>query len=220
MIQIINIKKTYMAQNVKTSALHCINLEIKEGEFVAITGKSGCGKSTLLNILGGMDTPTGGEYLFNGVSANRLKAKSLAKFRNETIGYIFQGFNLISEINIVDNVSLPLGYAGMSRKKRTQRSNEALKCVGLENELHKYPTQLSGGQQQRVAIARAIVTNPKVLLADEPTGNLDKENGKNILEIIKGLNATGTTVVMVTHDKEIAESAQRIINISDGTIVY
>lgn len=219
MIQLKDLGKTYVVSKIKTNALCGVTMEIEKGEFVAVVGKSGCGKSTLLNILGGIDTPTNGEYLFNNKPIDRLKDKELAEFRNQTVGYIFQSFNLINELTIVDNVALPLGYAGFGLKERTQRSIEMLEMVGLGEELHKHPTQLSGGQQQRVAIARAIVTNPEVILADEPTGNLDRENGKNILEIIKVLHKKGSTVIMVTHDEEIAAQAQRVIKISDGVIV-
>lgn len=219
MIQLKDLGKTYVVSKIKTNALCGVTMEIEKGEFVAVVGKSGCGKSTLLNILGGIDTPTNGEYLFNNKPIDRLKDKELAEFRNQTVGYIFQSFNLINELTIVDNVALPLGYAGFGLKERTQRSIEMLEMVGLGEELHKHPTQLSGGQQQRVAIARAIVTNPEVILADEPTGNLDRKNGKNILEIIKVLHKKGSTVIMVTHDEEIAAQAQRVIKISDGVIV-
>lgn len=218
MIEVINLKKTYKVSGVETYALRGVSFQIEKGEFVSITGKSGCGKSTLLNILGGMDTPTEGEYFFDDTPVNKLKGKSLAAFRNQTIGYIFQGFHLIKELSIVENVALPLGYAGAGYKERTKKSIEMLKLMGLEAELHKRPTQLSGGQQQRVAIARAIVTEPSVLLADEPTGNLDLENGKIVLDVIQKLHRQGVTVVLVTHDNEIALAAQRRIQISDGEI--
>lgn len=219
MIEIKDLKKTYTVSKVQTNALRGITLKINKGDFVAITGKSGCGKSTLLNILGGLDIPTSGEYLFDGKAINKMNSKELARFRNQTVGYIFQGFNLINELDIVDNVALPLGYSGMGLKERKQKSIEMLKEVGLEQELHKKPAQLSGGQQQRVAIARAIVKNPSVLLADEPTGNLDEENSRAILKIIRDLHEKGATVIMVTHDNEIAAVSQRIIKISDGMSV-
>ncbi len=219
MIEIKDLKKTYTVSGVQTNALRGITLKINKGDFVAVTGKSGCGKSTLLNILGGLDIPTSGEYLFDGKAINKMNSKELARFRNQTVGYIFQGFNLISELDIVDNVALPLGYAGMGLKERKQKSIEMLKEVGLEQEMHKKPAQLSGGQQQRVAIARAIVKNPSVLLADEPTGNLDEENSRAILKIIRDLHEKGATVIMVTHDNEIASVSQRIIKISDGMSV-
>ncbi|NLC03311.1 MAG: ABC transporter ATP-binding protein, partial [Tissierellia bacterium] len=171
------------------------------------------------NILGGLDIPTSGEYLFDGKAVNKMNSKELARFRNQTVGYIFQGFNLISELDIVDNVSLPLGYSGMGLKERRQKSIGILKDLGLEHELHKRPAQLSGGQQQRVAIARAIVKNPRILLADEPTGNLDEENSRAILKIIRQLHKEGTTVILVTHDDEIASVSQNIINIRDGMLV-
>ncbi len=219
MIEIKDLKKTYTVSKVQTNALRGITLKINKGDFVAITGKSGCGKSTLLNILGGLDIPTSGEYLFDGKAINKMNSKELARFRNQTVGYIFQGFNLINELDIVDNVALPLGYSGMGLKERKQKSIEMLKEVGLEQELHKKPAQLSGGQQQRVAIARAVVKNPSVLLADEPTGNLDEENSRAILKIIRDLHEKGATVIMVTHDNEIAAVSQRIIKISDGMSV-
>lgn len=219
MIELNGLKKTYTVSGVQTNALRGITLKINRGDFVTITGKSGCGKSTLLNILGGLDIPTSGEYLFDGKAVNKMNSKELARFRNQTVGYIFQGFNLISELDIVDNVSLPLGYSGMGLKERTQKSIGILKDVGLEHELHKRPAQLSGGQQQRVAIARAIVKNPRILLADEPTGNLDEENSRAILKIIRQLHKEGTTVILVTHDDEIASVSQNIINIRDGMLV-
>lgn len=219
MIELNGLKKTYTVSGVQTNALRGITLKINRGDFVTITGKSGCGKSTLLNILGGLDIPTSGEYLFDGKAVNKMNSKELARFRNQTVGYIFQGFNLISELDIVDNVSLPLGYSGMGLKERTQKSIGILKDLGLEHELHKRPAQLSGGQQQRVAIARAIVKNPRILLADEPTGNLDEENSRAILKIIRQLHKEGTTVILVTHDDEIASVSQNIINIRDGMLV-
>jgi putative ABC transport system ATP-binding protein len=219
MIELNGLKKTYTVSGVQTNALRGITLKINRGDFVTITGKSGCGKSTLLNILGGLDIPTSGEYLFDGKAVNKMNSKELARFRNQTVGYIFQGFNLISELDIVDNVSLPLGYSGMGLKERRQKSIGILKDLGLEHELHKRPAQLSGGQQQRVAIARAIVKNPRILLADEPTGNLDEENSRAILKIIRQLHKEGTTVILVTHDDEIASVSQNIINIRDGMLV-
>lgn len=218
MIELIDLKKTYIASGIETHALRGIDLTINPKEFVSILGKSGCGKSTLLNILGGMDYPTSGQYLFEGIEVNSLKGKDLANFRNQTIGYIFQSFHLINEFNIVDNVALPLGYAGVNKKTRKNKSIELLEIVGLKDHLHKFPSQLSGGQQQRVAIARALVNNPRLLLADEPTGNLDEKNSQEIIDLIKELHKGGTTIVLITHDKDIAQSSERIISIVDGII--
>lgn len=218
MIEVNNLKKIYKSSGIETQALRGLDLRVNELEFVSIVGKSGCGKSTLLNILGGMDTPTSGRYLFEGRDVSSLKGKALAKFRNETIGYVFQAYHLISELNIIDNVALPLGYAGIGSKTRRKKSMEMLELVGLKDEMHKGPTQISGGQQQRVAIARALINQPKVLLADEPTGNLDEKNSLEIMNLIKELHKNGTTIILVTHDMQIAKMAERIVNILDGRV--
>lgn len=199
-----------------TEALRGVSLNIAEGEFVAITGRSGCGKSTLLNIMGGMDRPTSGEYLFCGEKVESMSPRALARFRNQSIGFVFQAFYLAKELNAIDNVSMPLGYAHVHRRERKQRAEEALAAVGLSEKLHAYPAQLSGGEQQRVAIARAIINHPAVLLADEPTGNLDFENGQKIMDLLHRLHSEGLTIVMVTHDLSLAGQADRTIHMEDG----
>lgn len=219
MIKIENLSKSYFSGNVETKALKNVSFEIADGEFVAIMGKSGCGKSTLLNILGGMDTQTEGTYIFDGEDVSRFKGKQLAKFRNEKIGFVFQSFYLLNDINSLQNIGLPMGIAGKSKKERTERADELLRLVELPEKAKQKPCNLSGGQQQRVSIARALSNNPKILLADEPTGNLDEENGKKIIEIFKALNEKGLTVIMVTHDPDMAKNAKRIIKMSDGKIV-
>lgn len=199
-----------------TEALRGVNLSIAEGEFVAITGRSGCGKSTLLNIMGGMDRQTSGEYLFRGEKIDDMNARALARFRNQSIGFVFQAFYLAKELNAIDNVAMPLGYAHVSSRERKRRAEEALAAVGLSEKLRARPSQLSGGEQQRVAIARAIINHPAVLLADEPTGNLDYENGQKIMDLLHRLHEDGLTIVMVTHDLALANQADRIIHMEDG----
>lgn len=216
MIKLDNITKEY---NKDTVALNNVSLEIKEGEFVAIIGKSGCGKSTLLNILGGMDVQTEGSYTFNETEVSKLKGKKLAKFRNENIGFVFQSFYLMNDLNCIDNVSLPLGYANASAKQRKETALKLLDEVGLKDMAKKRPSQMSGGEQQRIAIARALSNSPSVILADEPTGNLDEENGQKIMDLLRKLNKDGLTIIMVTHDLDLAEQADRMIHISDGKIV-
>lgn len=218
MLKIENMSKIYKTGSVETKALNNITFSIKEGEFVAIIGRSGCGKSTLLNILGGMDKPTKGLYLFDQTKVEGLKGYSLAQFRNKKVGFVFQGFYLINEMNAEENIALPLGYANVKKKERKQRAMELLDAVGLKEKAKHKPSQLSGGEQQRVAIARAIATNPKILLADEPTGNLDEENSKKIMELLQNLNKKGLTVIMVTHDMELAAKAGRVIKMRDGKI--
>lgn len=218
MLKIENMSKIYKTGSVETKALNNITFSIKEGEFVAIIGRSGCGKSTLLNILGGMDKPTKGLYLFDETKVEGLKGYSLAQFRNKKVGFVFQGFYLINEMNAEENIALPLGYANVKKKERKQRAMELLDAVGLKEKAKHKPSQLSGGEQQRVAIARAIATNPKILLADEPTGNLDEENSKKIMELLQNLNKKGLTVIMVTHDMELAAKAGRVIKMRDGKI--
>lgn len=215
MIKIEHLTKQY---NKDTTALKDISLEINEGEFIAIVGKSGCGKSTLLNILGGMDVQTEGSYTFNETEVSTLKGKKLAKFRNENIGFVFQSFYLMNDCNCIDNVSLPLGYANVSAKIRKERALELLDEVGLKDKAKKRPSQMSGGEQQRIAIARALSNSPAVILADEPTGNLDEENGQKIMDLLKKLNKEGLTIIMVTHDLDLAKQADRMIHISDGKI--
>lgn len=215
MIKIENLTKQY---NKDTTALDHVSLEIKEGEFIAIVGKSGCGKSTLLNILGGMDVQTEGSYTFNGIAVSELKGKKLAKFRNENIGFIFQSFYLMNDRNCIANVSLPLGYANVSAKIRREVALKLLDEVGLKDKAKKRPSQMSGGEQQRVAIARALSNNPSVILADEPTGNLDEENGQKIMDLLKKLNKQGLTIIMVTHDLDLARQTDRRIHLSDGKV--
>lgn len=216
MIKIENLTKSY-GENML--ALNNVSLEIKKGEFVCITGKSGCGKSTLLNILGGMDVQTGGSYRFNGAEVSKLRGRALAKFRNANIGFVFQSFYLMNDYNTVDNISLPLGYANVSAKRRKETALKLLGEVGLSHKAKSRPPQLSGGEQQRVAIARAVANNPEVLLADEPTGNLDEENGGKIMALLKKLNGQGLTVIMVTHDPDLAKQADRVICMLDGKIL-
>lgn len=219
MIKMENISKVYNSGVVETKALEQVSFEIKKGEFVAVIGRSGCGKSTLLNILGGMDTATEGSYLFDDICVNQLRGSSLAQFRNKKIGFVFQGFYLVAEMSAEENVALPLGYAKVGKKERKQRALELLKAVGLEEKAKNRPFELSGGEQQRVAIARAIANEPGVLLADEPTGNLDEENSKMVMELLQDLHKKGLTIIMVTHDMELAKKAERVIQIKDGKIV-
>lgn len=218
LIKVENLTKIYKTGTVETKALNNISFTIQEGEFAAVIGRSGCGKSTLLHILGGMDKPTNGFYLFNGIKVMDLKGYSLARFRNQQIGFVFQGFYLMNEMNAEENVALPLGYANVNKRERKRRALELLDAVGLKEKAKHKPSELSGGEQQRVAIARAIAGNPKVLLADEPTGNLDEENSKKIMKLLKELNEKGLTIIMVTHDMELSKKAGRIIRIKEGRI--
>lgn len=211
------IKKYVMGTNVVV-ALNNINLSVQKHEFVAIVGPSGSGKSTLMNMLGCLDTPTSGTYMLDGHEVSRLKDDDLAEIRSHKIGFIFQGFNLLSKLTAVENVELPFIYQGVSAKERYRLSVEALESVGLGDRIHHKPTELSGGQQQRVAIARALVSNPPIILADEPTGNLDTKSGAEIMGILKELNAHGNTIILITHDNHIAEQAKRIVRIQDGEI--
>lgn len=214
-----DIVKCYKNGSNVTEALKGVSLTVKQGEFLAITGRSGCGKSTLLNIMGGMDRQTSGEYLFQGERVDGMNVRRLAEFRNRQIGFIFQAFYLGKEFQAIENVAMPLGYAKVRRKERKRRAKEALMQVGLGDKLLSRPAQLSGGEQQRVAIARAIVNHPKVLLADEPTGNLDCENGRVVMELLHNLHAEGLTIVMVTHDLTLAGEADRLIRMEDGRII-
>lgn len=205
--------------NIEVNALCGVSIQIKEGECVAIMGPSGSGKSTLMNILGCLDLPTSGEYILDGENVSHLRDSDLASVRNRKVGFVFQSFNLLSRASALENVELPLIYSGITRGRR-ERATLALENVGLGNRIHHKPSELSGGQQQRVAIARALINNPAILLADEPTGNLDSKSGKEIMELILNLNQKqGTTVVLVTHDPMIATRSQRIIRIQDGSIV-
>ena len=217
MIQLRNIQKKYQTDRIETVALENINLEIGRGEFVSVMGPSGCGKSTLLNLLGLLDSPSEGELAIAGQPIRSYGDRALAKLRNEKIGFVFQSFHLINDLSVVDNVEIPLLYRNSSRSERRKLALAALERVGLASRVHHYPTQLSGGQQQRVAIARAIVGRPQLLLADEPTGNLDSHMGDEIMGILQELNrADQTTVVMVTHDERMAERTHRIVRLFDG----
>ena len=219
MIKVTNLCKIFRTEEIETTALNNVSFEISEGEFVAIMGPSGCGKSTLLNILGLLDNPTEGSYELLGKEMSKLKESERTKFRKGKLGFVFQSFNLIDELNVFENVELPLKYLNIGASERTRRVNEILKRMSISNRAKHYPQQLSGGQQQRVAIARAVVSNPKLILADEPTGNLDSKNGKEVMNLLCELNSEGTTIVMVTHSQKDASMAQRIINLFDGRIV-
>ena len=219
MIKAIGLTKIFRTESVQTIALNEISIDISEGEFVAIMGPSGCGKSTLLNILGLLDNPTSGELWFIGKEVSRYSENDRTDMRNGNIGFVFQSFNLIDELTVFENVELPLLYAGVPVRERVDRVNKALERMQIGHRTEHYPKQLSGGQQQRVAIARAIVTNPKIILADEPTGNLDSTNGNEVMLLLKELNKDGATVVMVTHSEENAREAGRIVRMMDGCIL-
>ena len=219
MIKLENIKKVFRTEEVETIALAGITLTVEEGEFVAIMGPSGCGKSTLLNILGLLDNPTEGTYNLAGTEVGSLKEGERTMVRKGQIGFVFQSFNLIDELNVEQNVELPLKYLGVPKKERQERVVEMLRRMGISHRAKHYPNQLSGGQQQRVAIARAVVTKPKLILADEPTGNLDSKNGFEVMELLRQLNEEGTTIVMVTHSQRDAAIASRTINLLDGRVV-
>ena len=219
MITVTNFSKVFRTEELETTALNGVSFEINDGEFVAIMGPSGCGKSTLLNILGLLDNPTDGSYQLLGQEVAKLKEKDRTKFRKGNIGFVFQSFNLIDELNVFENVELPLRYLNISSSERKQRVTEMLKRMNISHRAQHFPQQLSGGQQQRVAIARAVVSNPKLILADEPTGNLDSKNGKEVMDLLTELNKEGTTIVMVTHSQKDAACAQRIVNLFDGQIV-
>jgi len=219
MIQLNNIKKVFQTEEVETWALRNISLQVKEGEFVAIMGPSGCGKSTLLNIIGLLNNPTSGSYLLDGKDVSMLKESERTLIRRGMIGFVFQSFNLIDELNVVENIELPLLYMGVSGKERRKRAEDVMERVAISHRAKHFPSQLSGGQQQRTAIARAILPHPKLILADEPTGNLDSKNGKEVMELLSELYKEGTTIVMVTHSLHDANYADRIINMFDGEIV-
>jgi len=220
MIQLQNIQKVYRTDTVETQALSSISLDIAKGEFLSVMGPSGCGKSTLLNIMGLLDQPSKGEIKIDEQSTNILSDKELAHFRNKKLGFIFQSYHLINDLKVLDNVELPLLYRNSSSAERTNLAKQALEKVGLSNRVKHFPTQLSGGQKQRVAIARAIVGNPEIILADEPTGNLDSAMGNEIMDILINLNRTeGTTIVMVTHDENMAKKTHRLVRLFDGTQV-
>ncbi len=219
MIKLKNIKKVFRTDVVETIALGGISLEVKDGEFVAIMGPSGCGKSTLLNILGLLDNPTEGEYWLDGKEVGYLKERQRTLTRRGEIGFVFQSFNLIDELTVEANIELPLKYLGVPAAERKERVTEIMRRMAISHRAQHYPQQLSGGQQQRVAIARAVVVKPKLVLADEPTGNLDTKNGKEVMDLLTQLNAEGTTVVMVTHSQHDASFATRTINLLDGMVV-
>ena len=219
MIKIINLTKIFRTESVQTTALNEVSLEISQGEFVAIMGPSGCGKSTLLNILGLLDNPSGGEYYLNGKEVSKYTEAQRTSLRKGVIGFVFQSFNLIDELNVYENIELPLLYMGIPSAERKRRVETAMERMAITHRSKHFPQQLSGGQQQRVAIARAVVANPKLILADEPTGNLDSKNGKEVMELLNELNKEGTTIVMVTHSQHDAGFAGRIINLFDGQVV-
>ena len=217
MIKLTGINKIYRTNEIETLALENVNVDVAKGEFVSIMGPSGCGKSTLLNIMGLLDAPSSGKIEINGTSVESMKDKELAAFRNKTLGFIFQSFHLINSLNVIDNVELPLLYRKMAAKERTRLAKEVLDRVGLSHRMRHMPTQLSGGQCQRVAIARAIVGNPEIILADEPTGNLDSKMGAEVMELLHKLNKEdGRTIVMVTHNEEQAKQTSRTIRFFDG----
>jgi putative ABC transport system ATP-binding protein len=218
-IKTVELKKLYATEEVETTALNGINIEIKKGEFVAIMGPSGCGKSTLLNILGLLDNPHEGEYFFLEEEVSRFSERQRAKLRKGSIGFVFQSFNLIDELTVFENVELPLLYMNVAADERKKRVEEVLERMNIMHRRNHFPQQLSGGQQQRVAIARAIVAKPSVILADEPTGNLDSTNGEEVMRLLEQLNQEGTTIVMVTHSPHDANYAHRIINLFDGKVV-
>jgi putative ABC transport system ATP-binding protein len=219
MIKTNDLTKVFRTEEVETTALNKVTLNVKEGEYVAVMGPSGCGKSTLLNILGLLDNPTSGSYIFNGTEVANLRERDRTIFRKGNIGFVFQSFNLIDELNIYENVELPLIYLKMKTSERKKRVENVLERMKIGHRAKHFPQQLSGGQQQRVAIARAVVANPKLILADEPTGNLDSKNGIEVINLLIELNKEGTTIIMVTHSERDAGYAHRIVNLFDGQIV-
>ena len=219
MIKLENITKIFRTDEIETTALNNINVEVEQGEFVAVMGPSGCGKSTLLNILGMIDNVTEGSYFFNGENVAPYSERQLSSVRKMNLGFIFQSFNLIDELSVFENVELPLLYQGIAAAERRQKVDAVLEKIAIIQRRNHLPQQLSGGQQQRVAVARAVVSNPKLILADEPTGNLDSVNGEEVMELLTRLNREGTTIVMVTHSRPHAEYAQRVINMLDGHVL-
>ncbi len=219
MITLKDINKIYRTDEIETQALENVNLHIDKGEFVSVMGPSGCGKSTLLNILGLLDTPTDGTYLLNGVDVSKMKETERINIRKGVIGFVFQSFNLIDELTVEENIELPLLYMGIPKKERKKRVQEVMERVNISHRNKHFPAQLSGGQQQRVAIARAVIANPKIILADEPTGNLDSKNGEEVMQLLSELHKEGTTIVMVTHSQHDAGYANRTVKLFDGHIV-
>ena len=219
MIKTEHLQKIFKTEEVATYALNDVSLEVKKGEFVAIMGPSGCGKSTLLNILGLLDNPTAGTYLLNGTDVSHLKERERTRLRKGVIGFVFQSFNLIDELNVYENIELPLLYMKVPARERRERVEAAMKRMDILHRRKHFPAQLSGGQQQRVAIARAVVAGPQLILADEPTGNLDSKNGREVMELLSELHRDGTTIVMVTHSQHDASFAHRVVNLFDGQIV-
>lgn len=219
MIKITDLEKIYRTEDIETVALNKLSFEVKEGEFVAIMGPSGCGKSTLLNILGLLDDPDGGSFVFNGEEIAHYSESKRAQIRKRNIGFVFQSFNLIDELTVFENVELPLIYLNMKASERKEKVEEVLKKMQVMHRRNHYPQQLSGGQQQRVAVARAVVNNPKLILADEPTGNLDSSNGNEVMQLLTDLNEQGTTIIMVTHSEHDARYSHRIIRLLDGQMV-
>lgn len=218
-ITLSNIKKVFRTEEIDTWALREVSLEVKDGEFVAIMGPSGCGKTTLLNIMGLLDTPTEGTYMLNGKDVSQLSERERTNIRKGVIGFVFQSFNLIDDLDVYENVELPLLYMGVPAKERKKRVTEMLDRMAMSHRRGHFPCQLSGGQQQRIAVARAVVSNPKIILADEPTGNLDSKNSKEVMDLLLQLHEQGTTIVMVTHSQHNASFADRIINLFDGQVV-
>lgn len=219
MIKTVNLQKIFKTEEVQTWALNNVNIEVKEGEFVAVMGPSGCGKSTLLNILGLLDNPSGGEYYLNGKEVSKYTEAQRTSLRKGVIGFVFQSFNLIDELNVYENIELPLLYMGIPSAERKRRVETAMERMAITHRSKHFPQQLSGGQQQRVAIARAVVANPKLILADEPTGNLDSKNGAEVMSLLTELNKEGTTIIMVTHSQHDASFAHRTVHLFDGSVV-
>ncbi len=219
MIRTVNLTKVFRTEEIETSALNEVSLHVQKGEFVAIMGPSGCGKSTLLNIIGLLDNPSSGQYFFDGKEVGQLKERNRTQLRKGNIGFVFQSFNLIDELNVYENVELPLIYLKLKARERKEMVEKVLERMKISHRRKHFPQQLSGGQQQRVAIARAVVANPKLILADEPTGNLDSKNGLEVMNLLTELNREGTTIVMVTHSLHDSEFAHRVINLFDGQII-
>lgn len=218
-IRMVNITKIYDSSDVKTIALKDIDLTVKKGDFIAITGRSGSGKSTLMHIIGLLDNATSGEYILNGTDVSKLEEDELAFLRNREIGFVFQSFNLLARASTLENVMLPAIYAGVKRNERIEKAFEILTQLGLKDHLNKKPNQMSGGQQQRVAIARALMNNPELILADEPTGNLDTKSGQDVMSVLKNLNKEGKTIILITHERDIASHARKILQLEDGKLI-